>query len=68
MQCTQCGSKGLMRLRRTGFLETKLLPLFGFYPWKCPECRSKLLLRHRGKRHRKLDAELTPEVAPTPDR
>ena len=54
MHCSHCGHKHLVRLRRTGFLEVKLLPLLGFYPWKCPECRSKLVLRHRGKKVGKI--------------
>jgi len=61
MQCTQCSCKSLFRLRRTGILETKFFPLFGFYPWRCPACKSKLLLRSRGKRHRKAAIQPSPE-------
>jgi hypothetical protein len=54
MQCTQCDCKQLLRLRRTGFLEIRVFPIFGFYPWKCPKCRAKQLLHGRGKKRRKL--------------
>jgi len=57
MHCSQCGCKGLIRLRRTGFLELRFFPIFGYYPWKCPKCRAKCLLRHRGKRKKKLTAQ-----------
>lgn len=51
----------MLRLRRTGFLETKLFPVFGFYPWKCPQCKAKQLLRSRGKRQRKLTPQTSVE-------
>jgi DNA-directed RNA polymerase subunit RPC12/RpoP len=54
MQCSNCGGKHLLRMRRTGFLEIRLFPAFGFYPWKCTDCKAKLLLRDRGKKRRKL--------------
>lgn len=54
MHCSHCGCKELVRVRRSGFLEVRLLPLLGFYPWKCADCRSKFLLRHRGKKTKKL--------------
>lgn len=61
MHCTLCACKDMLRLRRTGFLETKLFPVFGFYPWKCPQCKAKQLLRSRGKRQRKLTPQTSVE-------
>jgi hypothetical protein len=47
---------------RVGFLQSKILPLFGFYPWKCPECKTRYLLRMRGeKRKGKTTATARPD-------
>jgi hypothetical protein len=48
--CIWCGSKGLRRVHRTGFLRRRILPLFGFYPWECMSCRRKSLIRDDGRR------------------
>jgi hypothetical protein len=39
----------MRRRARTGFLQTKIYPLFGFYPWECFSCRATKMLRSRGK-------------------
>jgi hypothetical protein len=57
MHCTKCGSD-MRRLMRESFLQRKVYPLFGFYPWECPLCRVPVLLkkRHlRRKRSRQTD-------------
>ncbi len=50
--CPDCGSRHLRRLPRHGFLQQKILPLFGYYPWECPICREIKFFRKRGKRVR----------------
>ncbi len=45
--CVRCGER-MRRLGRKGFLQTTLLPAFGFYPWECLACRNKKLMRSRG--------------------
>lgn len=48
--CPDCGQRNLVRVARIGFLKERIYPKFGFYPWECPQCRRKLLLRRRGIR------------------
>jgi len=38
----------MIRLERKGFVQTRVLPIMGFFPWKCYDCRSYHFLRHRG--------------------
>ncbi len=45
--CSHCGNPHLRRVPRKGFLQDKVFPLFGYYPWECPLCRQKRLLRRR---------------------
>ncbi len=40
-----------MRVNRNGFLQRRVLWMFGYYPWKCGNCGSTFLYRKRGKRH-----------------
>ncbi len=48
--CPDCGNRRLRRLPRTGFLQTKVFPVFGYFPWECPICRETKYFRKRGKR------------------
>jgi len=48
--CPACGSDALRRNAREGFLENRILNLFGYYPWECADCRKKTYLRLRYKR------------------
>jgi len=48
MQCRHCNCKQIHRMKRVGFLQTRIYSLFGFYPWRCPECKTRYLLRARG--------------------
>jgi hypothetical protein len=59
MQCSDCGFNHVARARRSGFLEARILPLFGFYPWKCPKCKTRFLFHYRGKKKTKLAAPAT---------
>jgi hypothetical protein len=46
MVCRKCGASGLRRENRYGFLQLKIFPLFGLFPWECVFCR-KTLLYHK---------------------
>jgi hypothetical protein len=41
-----------MRINRNGFMQRRVLGLFGIYPWKCGSCGSVFLYRRRGHAHR----------------
>jgi rubredoxin len=47
MQCPDCGIKYMRRLFRRGFVQTKVLAFFGFYPWECPVCRKPHYYKER---------------------
>jgi hypothetical protein len=48
----------MRRVSRHGFLEKKIYPLFGLYPWECGYCRMVKLFRNRGpRRSRRHTAE-----------
>jgi len=48
--CPKCGVPGGMsRQQRYGFLQTKILPLLGLYPWECLHCRRLSYFRRRYK-------------------
>jgi hypothetical protein len=53
--CPECGSDHPRRLQRKGFLQTRIYPLFGYYPWVCGGCKTTFLMRkrHRRKSRRK---------------
>jgi hypothetical protein len=38
----------MRRVNRTGFLQTKLLPYFGYFPWECVMCRRKAYFKDSG--------------------
>lgn len=50
--CPKCGTHHMRRLPREGFMQKKVWPLFGLFPWECPICRKLHLMRSRGKRVR----------------
>jgi hypothetical protein len=47
MVCKQCQSDKLRRIRRVGFVHTRLAPMFGYYPWRCSSCGTVQLRRAR---------------------
>ena len=53
MQCPECHQMSMHRVSRSGFLETRIFPKFGYYPWECPRCEIKKLLKARGIRKRR---------------
>lgn len=48
LSCPKCGGKHMFRLERKGFIQTRILPLFGYFPWKCYDCRIYRHMRSRG--------------------
>jgi len=50
MQCEKCARGELRRTARKGFLEQHIYARFGYYPWKCPVCKCRKLLKNRGQR------------------
>lgn len=47
VNCPQCGERALYRRERRGFLQRRVFPRLGFYPWHCISCRKSTLLRLR---------------------
>ncbi|MDR3753542.1 MAG: hypothetical protein P4K93_00330 [Terracidiphilus sp.] len=45
--CDDCGSDKVHRIFRKGFLQKRIYPLFGFYPWRCKGCGLRLMMRKR---------------------
>jgi len=64
--CAACGNT-MRRLARRGFLQSKILPIVGYYPWECFACRNKKLMRSRGTRafHRIWDDSWIEAFEPT---
>jgi len=54
MHCKVCGTS-MRRVARDGFVQQHILPLFGFYPWQCPMCRSVSMYRKKNKRKRRSE-------------
>jgi hypothetical protein len=50
MVCPKCQSGRMHRLKREGFVELRVAPLFGYFPWRCSDCKAELLLRARNER------------------
>lgn len=51
LTCSRCRTHQLERLERKGFLQRRIYPLLGYYPWECPLCRETVMLKLR-YRHR----------------
>ena len=47
MLCPQCGSAALYRMYRNGFMQTRIYPFLGYYPWGCKRCGVQMMLRKR---------------------
>jgi len=39
-------------MKRHGFLQKKVYPMFGYYPWECALCRHINFFKARGQRVR----------------
>ena len=48
--CPKCGGSDPHRRERKGFWQMKVYPLFGYYPWTCPDCRSHFMIQKRYRR------------------
>ena len=48
LECPWCGLMTMTRQNRHGWLEERILPLFGVYPWACRDCREPKYYRNRG--------------------
>jgi len=66
MQCPECSRGEFRRTSRKGFLEKNLYALFGYYPWKCPVCRFRTLLKSRGERLTDRDPSSPPAILEMP--
>jgi hypothetical protein len=49
-----------MRINRVGFMERHVLPLFGYFPWKCGSCGSTFRYRAKGivRKRRHTDRDI----------
>jgi hypothetical protein len=56
VHCKLCGSV-LRRLKREGFMQQKVYPIFGYYPWECPVCRKPSMVKMRYMRKRRTVQE-----------
>ncbi len=58
--CPKCGNVRTRRMKRRGFVETRLYPLVGWYPWECTGCRMVFRSSYRGptKRKRRREGEV----------
>lgn len=63
MECMRCGSE-MRRLMRESFLQRKVYPLFGYYPWECPICRTPVLFKKRHPRKRRSKQSAMRSVDP----
>jgi hypothetical protein len=53
LHCPHCGCAPVRRLQRKGFLQNKVYPLFGYFPWVCMTCKMSSMLRKRQERRSK---------------
>ena len=54
--CRKCGSDKVYRLHRIGYLEEKIYPIFGFYPWRCTACGDHVM-RHKRRKLKMKDKQ-----------
>lgn len=50
MTCPRCKRPLMRRKERHGFWQVSILPLLGYFPWECANCRIIKLFRDRGSR------------------
>jgi hypothetical protein len=51
MECKICTTR-MRRLKREGFMQLKFFPIFGYYPWECPNCRKLKMERKQYQKKR----------------
>lgn len=49
-KCPKCGFRAIRITRKSSYLQAKLLPSLGYYPWECAGCRSVFMAKSRGPR------------------
>src|ERR1700677_1184369 len=54
VRCPACRSDRVYRAGRRGLLQTRVLPMFGFYPWQCKGCGADVMIRRRDRLHRRI--------------
>jgi DNA-directed RNA polymerase subunit RPC12/RpoP len=47
--CQKCGSGRVYRVEREGFMQERIYPLFGYYPWRCELCGVYMMLKKRNR-------------------
>jgi len=55
--CQVCGSDEMRRVLRQGFLQQNIYPLFGYFPWRCLKCGTRVIIRKRHRRKIQEHAE-----------
>jgi DNA-directed RNA polymerase subunit RPC12/RpoP len=60
-KCKRCGNV-LRRLKREGFLETSFFTFFGYFPWECPLCRSRVLVKKQYPRKKRSSVPETTSI------
>ncbi len=56
MYCVTCGCE-MRRLMRESFMQRKVYPFFGYYPWECPLCRELVMYKVRHLRKKKSKSQ-----------
>jgi hypothetical protein len=55
--CPKCSSPRTHRMERQGFMQQKIYPFFGYFPWECKICRVTFLEKKRNKRKKSSSQE-----------
>jgi len=55
--CPKCSFSQPRRLPRTTWMERRLMPWFGLYPWECPLCRIHFYRKNRVDREHRICVE-----------
>ena len=54
--CPECGAPRTYRVERKGFLQRRVFPILGFFPWQCRNCGAEVILRRRNRRWKRHSA------------
>ncbi len=55
--CKVCGNDEMRRVLRHGFFQQNIYSLFGYFPWRCLKCGTRVMLRMRHRRKIPVHAE-----------
>ena len=53
LQCPRCEARYMKRIKRAGFAQKVVYPIFGYYPWRCTKCLGNFLLKQRSQAKRR---------------